>query len=97
LSRCVSERSNARYLIGMTPQMSKAEKIPEHLREVAAELPLLLTLEEAATALRMHHRSVQRMVAAGELRACRGKLKGASRVIVPRTEIVRWLVEHPAR
>jgi excisionase family DNA binding protein len=77
--------------------MTKAE-VPEHLRELAAELPLTMTLGEAAKVLCLHPRSVQRMVAAGELRGMK-TIAGASpaRVIIPRSELMRWLAAHPAR
>ena len=80
----------------MTPKKAAAE-IPTHLRELAAELPLTMTLTDAAKVLCMHPRSVQRLVATGELRAMRSKLSGASRVVIPRSELIRWCAEHAAR
>lgn len=76
--------------------MTKAE-IPDHLRELAAELPLTMTIRDAAKVLCMHSRSVQRMVAAGELRAMKTAAAGSARVIIPRSELMRWLAAHPAR
>lgn len=98
-------------MIGMQASaavMSKSEKkpkivpsattgVPAHLREASESLPLFLTMEEAAAALRVHVRTVQRIVADQEMAAMRSKLKGASRVIIPRSEIIRWLAEHSAR
>lgn len=80
----------------MKPKPANIE-LPEHLCELAAELPLMLGLEDAARALLMHPRSLQRLIAAGEVRAMRRKLSGASRLIIPRSEVIRWCVEHSAR
>jgi excisionase family DNA binding protein len=81
----------------MNAARTKSEELPEHLRELATTLPLTLSLQDAARVLCMHPRSLQRLVAAGELRAMRSKLSGASRVIIPRSELIRWFVEHAAR
>jgi hypothetical protein len=71
--------------------------VPAHLRELAESLPLTLPLQDAAKVLCMHPRSLQRLVASGELRAMRSRQTGAARVIIPRSEIIRYFVEHPAR
>lgn len=76
--------------------MTKAE-VPDHLRELFAELPLTLNSDEAAKVLCMHKRTLRRMVASGELRAMRATSTGTSRVIIPRSELLRWMIEHPAR
>jgi len=86
----------------MTPQASsrspkKSDKLPEHLRELAEELPLTLDLKEAAAAMKMHPRTVQRLIASGELRATRSRLVGGSRLIITRSEVVRWFAARDAR
>lgn len=75
----------------------KDKPIPEHLRELSEQLPLTLDLKETAQVLKMHQRSVQRLVASGELRAIRSKLTGGSRLIFTRSEIVRWFAARSAR
>ena len=80
--------------------MSTAKRdkpIPDYLRELAEELPITLDLKETASVLKMHERSVQRLVASGELRATRSKLKGGSRLIFTRSEVVRWFAARSAR
>lgn len=85
----------------MTPQTSsrspKGDKIPEHLRELSEELPLTLDLKGAAEVMQMHPRSVQRLIASGELRATRSRLSGGSRLIITRSEVVRWFAARDAR
>lgn len=68
----------------------KEKPIPAYLRELSEELPITLNLKETAAVLKMHERTVQRLVSDGELRATRSKLKGGSRLIFTRSEIVRW-------
>jgi hypothetical protein len=46
--------------------------------------------------------SVHKHVAAGALRAMRatplqGKNTGSAKLIIPRSEVLRWMIEHPAR
>lgn len=65
-------------------------EIPEHLRELSERLPLTLTLKEAAEHMKMHKRTVQRLIADGELKATRSRLSGGSRIIITRSEVVRW-------
>lgn len=75
----------------------KEKPIPEHLRELAEKLPLTLDLKEASEALKMNPRSVRRLIASGELRATRSRLAGASKIIITRSELVRWFVSRDAR
>lgn len=79
--------------------MGKAQvaEVPDHLQELAAELPLTLTQQQAANVLCVHERTLQRMVAEGEIRGVRRQLSGRSRVIIPRSEVIRWMREHSAR
>lgn len=71
--------------------------IPPHLQDLATSLPVTLGLAAAAEALCMHPRSVQRLIVAGELHAMRAKLSGGARLIIPRSEIIRWCIEHSSR
>lgn len=75
----------------------KDKPIPEYLRELSEALPITLDLKQTAQVMKMHERSVQRLVASGELRATRSKLKGGSRLIFTRSEIVRWFAARGAR
>lgn len=100
MSSCDSAGSvRTHYLIRMSAARKKPETatVPDYLRELVEGLPLMLTLQEAAGVLRVHPRTMQRIVADQEVVAMRGKLTGPSRVIIPRSEIVRWLLEHSAR
>jgi excisionase family DNA binding protein len=63
----------------------------EWLSAILTELPPLLTAEEAASLLRTSRRNLQRWIASGRLRAIAGGVGGSSRVLVPRTEIARFL------
>lgn len=74
-----------------------ADTVPDHLRELNEELPLTLTLQEAASCMKMHVRSVQRLIASGELRATRSKLGGSSRPVITRSEIIRWFASREIR
>lgn len=74
----------------------KEKPIPEHLRDLAESLPLTLSLKEAAEHMKMHKRSVQRLIASGEIRATRSRLSGGSRIVITRSEIVRWFAAHDA-
>jgi excisionase family DNA binding protein len=75
----------------------KDKPIPLHLRELVSELPITLDLEEAAKVMKMHTRSVQRLVASGELKATRSKKTGGSRLIFTRMAIAMWFVSRDAR
>jgi excisionase family DNA binding protein len=55
-------------------------------------LPALCTLKEAASALRMSTRTVQRYIACGRLRAARLD-SGSSRLLIPRAELERLIRE----
>lgn len=81
----------------MNATPKKQKPVPDYLRELAEELPLTLDLKEVAGVLKMHERSVQRLVASGELRATRSKLVGGSRLIFTRSEVIRWFAARGAR
>jgi excisionase family DNA binding protein len=81
----------------MNAAKAKPLVIPPHLQDLAENLPLTLPLKDAAKVLSMHPHTVQRMIVSGEIHAMRSKLRGASRIIIPRSEIIRWCIEHSAR
>lgn len=74
-----------------------APVLPDYLQELAEKLPLTLTLQEAAGHMKMHPRSVQRLIASGELRATRSRLSGGSRIVITRSELVRWFASRESR
>lgn len=67
--------------------------VPDYLQELKASLPLLLLFQEAAELLRMHPRTLHRYIANGSIRAMRSMSAGASRVLISRSEILRFLSE----
>lgn len=73
-----------------------ATKLPDHLRELAKELPITLNLAAAASVLCMHQRSLRRLIASGAIRATRSSLNGSGRIIITRSEVLRWFADHPA-
>jgi excisionase family DNA binding protein len=81
----------------MAKGAKEVKEVPPHLQELATTLPVTMGLAEAAQALCVHPRTVQRMIRVGELQAMRPKLSGGSRLIIPRSEIIRWCIEHSAR
>ena len=62
------------------------------VEDVVTDLPTLVTISEAAEALRMSGRNVSRLLARGHLHAVRmGAGGGSSRVLIARAEIARFL------
>lgn len=59
--------------------------------DVLASLPPLCTTAEAAKALRTSRRNLYRLTSAGRIRAVRREHAGSSRLLIPRTEIERYL------
>jgi excisionase family DNA binding protein len=72
-------------------------QVPAFLRELAEKLPLTLTLQEAADHMKMHPRSVQRLIAKGTIRASRANTKGPARLVIPRSEVLRWFAARVVR
>lgn len=64
---------------------------PVFLDELASQLPLTLSLAEAAAILKRSKRSVQRMIHDGELHAVKTDASRAARVFIPRSELIRWM------
>lgn len=74
-----------------------AEDIPQHLRELSEALPLTLSPDDAAKVLHVTPRTVRKFITIGLLRASRTRNGGGSvRYIIPRSELVRYLMEHDA-
>jgi hypothetical protein len=67
--------------------------LPVELRDIAAELPATLTREHAIEVLHMTERTFSRAVRRGELRIIKTSAGRSGRVIVPRSEILRWMSE----
>jgi excisionase family DNA binding protein len=65
--------------------------LPDWVLDCTSDLPGLLLIPEAANALRMHPRTIRRMIRAGVLRAVRATESGSARVLIPRAEIQRYL------
>jgi excisionase family DNA binding protein len=61
------------------------------IAETIRELKPLATASEAANVLRMSTRHLRRMITSGRITAVRARESGASRVLVPRSEIERFL------
>lgn len=70
---------------------SKFSKQSDWISETIVALPPILTLKEASTLLRMHDRSVRKLVSVGRLNAIKNADGGSSRVRIPRAEVERYL------
>lgn len=65
---------------------------PPWLADIARDLPPLLTVEQVATLLRVHHRTVRVYIRDRSLRAVQAVPgRGSSRVLVPRSAVLEWL------
>lgn len=87
-------------MVGSTmhfPGTVQPTPIPPHLLELAATLPLMCTMGEVLAALRLSERMIRRLVADGSLRAVRSSSTGSARLVIPRSEIIKYLAQHPAR
>ena len=67
--------------------------VPAHLREVAATLPLMLTFADARAVMCTSVRTLRAILARGEVRSVRAKRSGSARVLIPRSEVLRWMTE----
>jgi excisionase family DNA binding protein len=74
-----------------------AEKVPDYLRELEAVLPLTMTLQAAAKHMCVHPKTLMRWIETGDIRATRAAGKGSSRLILTRSEVIRWFSAHPSR
>jgi excisionase family DNA binding protein len=70
-----------------------AARIPAHLRELVDALPVMLTFRETQAVLHTSTRTLRSMLARGELRYVRSQPAGSARVLIPRAELLRWLIE----
>jgi excisionase family DNA binding protein len=61
------------------------------ISETCASLKPLATAAEAADTLRVSKRTLARYVATGRIKAIRGDDAGSSRVLIPRSEVERFL------
>lgn len=63
--------------------------LPEALTELATDLPCTMNVDEACKVMLISERTFRRLVRKGEFRV----IKGGSRVIVTRAEVLRWMAE----
>lgn len=75
----------------MTMQNMSTEP-PAWVVDATRDLPPLLRLKEVCAALRVHDRTVRRLIKSGRLHALKYGEAGSSRIIVPRAEIARYLL-----
>lgn len=71
-----------------------SDPLPEFLEDIARNLPLTLSTEELAQVLRVSRRTAQRIMSSGAVRTIRTMSTGSARVMVPRSEVLRWLTQH---
>jgi excisionase family DNA binding protein len=64
---------------------------PAWIEDLAASLPQLLTLAQTAELLRIHERTVHRMLRDGRLRSIRHAPLPGARHLIPRAELMRYL------
>ena len=64
---------------------------PAWIQDLAASLPPMLSLAETAELLRIHERTVHRMLRDGRLRSIRRVPLPGARHLIPRAELVRYL------
>jgi hypothetical protein len=67
--------------------------VPEHLRELADALPIMLTFAAAREVMCTSVRTLRAIVARGEVRCVRSMRSGPARVLIPRSEVIRWMAE----
>lgn len=58
---------------------------------ILADLPPLVTVDEAMTALRCSRRSLYRLTSGGRLLALRQEHAGSSKLLIPKTSIAAYL------
>lgn len=61
------------------------------IEDALAALPPLVTVAEAMTVLRTSRRNVYRLTATGRVKALRDQPAGSSRLLIPRSELARYL------
>lgn len=71
---------------------ARAPRHPEWVEDVLADLPALVTVGEAANALRCSTRTIARYIASGRLRAAKAG-EGSARVLIPRRAVGDFLSE----
>lgn len=71
---------------------SKASRAaPTWIADAVRDLPPLCTAKEAAAFLRVSERTLARYMAAGLIKAVQRPAEGSARVLIPRTELARYL------
>lgn len=61
------------------------------ITEALADLPPIVTVEEAADVIRTTRRNLYRMVAAGRLHAVKAAEGGSGRLLIPRASLEKYL------
>ena len=67
--------------------------LPEALTELSKELPLTLSQSEALEVMHVTPRTFRRIVARGEIKVIKASSGDSGRVLIPRSEILRWMSE----
>src|SRR5260221_5305576 len=77
---------------GVTRMSTKSRPTKsDWISETIAGQPPIMTLAEASILLRMHERSIRRLVSLGRMTAIKNADRGSSRVRIPRAEVERYL------
>lgn len=69
--------------------MTTIKERPPWLADIARDLPALMTVEQVATTLHVHPKTVRKRIAAHTLRAVRSV--GSSHYLIPRDALLDWL------
>lgn len=68
-------------------------EVPEHLRELAEYLPLLVTVPRTIEATGISRKTLWRAISRGDLRVIRDGVARQAHVRIPRAELIRYLAE----
>jgi excisionase family DNA binding protein len=71
-------------------------KTPDYLRDVEASLAPLNTIPEVCKITRLGDSTLRQAIKRGEMRTLRRAPTGSSRVLIPRSEVIRYLTEREA-
>lgn len=77
----------------MTMMTATSSRIPEALAELARELPLVMTKDQAIQVMHISERTFARIVSRGELKVIKTAAGRSGRVSVTRSEVIRWMAE----
>lgn len=77
----------------MANTRGKELKIPDYLRDVEATLAPLNTVDEVCRVARIGDSTLRQAIKRGEIKALRRAPTGSSRVLIPRSEVLRFLLD----